>query len=81
MPELRLDYIPLGQLEVAPRNPKRHQLDQLGGSISRCAAKSGRLRHGLTLTRPLLRVTRVMALGRCVINLMTRVTTASWQAL
>lgn len=35
MPELRLEYVPLALLQVAPRNPKRHQLDQLGGSISR----------------------------------------------
>lgn len=35
MSELHIEYQPLSQLQVAPRNPKRHALDQLGASIGR----------------------------------------------
>ena len=35
MSELGIEYLPLSHLQVAPRNPKRHALDQLGASIGR----------------------------------------------
>jgi DNA modification methylase len=35
MSQLRIEYVPLSSLQIAARNPKKHALDQLGGSISR----------------------------------------------
>lgn len=35
MSELHIDYLPLNALQVAARNPKRHELVQLAGSINR----------------------------------------------
>jgi DNA modification methylase len=35
VPELHIEYIPLAQLQVAARNPKKHAIGPLGSSISR----------------------------------------------